>query len=315
LQSAARRGTLGPVTVPTPLPPSRHGRGLALMITATGCFTANVLLVRELGRFLSVSVWTVAAGRFLIGLAMIAIWYRRQFRFSHLFRNRKLFERGVAGGVGVALSYEAVVHLGAGLATFINSTYVFWAAFMAAWVFRERLRRSVLAGSSLALAGIGLLTGVLALGARPNVFDLFAVCSALSSAYVAVAIRQLHATEHTSTIFGAQCVFGLALCGPPAALHLRTVPVADLALLVVAGLCAGAGQIAQTYGYRDLPVAEGSLLQLLGPVGAAVGGALCFGEKLSPGQLVGAALVLIGATAAARRRPEPAPAPNWQRNC
>ena len=279
-----------------------HVRGIALMVASAACFTANVLLIRELGRFLAVDVWTLAAVRFAIGLGLIGIWYRREFQPRHLLHNRLLIERGIAGGAGVYFAYQAVVHLGAGLATFINSTYVFWAALMAAWVFRERVRPATAAGSTAALAGIGLLTGVLALGVRPNVFDLFAVFSALSSAYVAVAIRQLHATEHTATIFGAQCCFGLVFCGPPALAHLHLPSGAAAALLVLAGVCVGFGQIMQTSAYRDLTVAEGSLLQMLSPVGTAVGGVVCFGERMTGLQWVGAALVLGGTAASARKR-------------
>jgi drug/metabolite transporter (DMT)-like permease len=275
------------------------------MIAATGFFTANVLLVRKVGEFLGHDVALMASVRFLIGLGVIGCFYRRQFQPGHLWRRRKLVERGIAGGLGVFLSYVAVVHLGAGLATFINSTYIFWAAFMAAWLFRERHRAITIAGSTAALVGIGLLTGIATSGVAPNAYDLCAIAGALSSAYVAVAIRQLHATEHTATIFGAQCVYGLILFGPFAVErlpHLGSLPPSILGLLLLAGVCAGLGQIAQTSGYRDLPVAEGSLLQMLGPLSTAVGGFACFGERLSGWQWAGGALILAGSASSAWRR-------------
>jgi drug/metabolite transporter (DMT)-like permease len=275
---------------------------MALMVLATLCFTANVLLIRELGRFLDVSVWLLTSVRFLVGLAFLGVCYRRDFQPAHLFRNRKLVERGAVGAVGVYVAYVAYVHLGAGRTTFINSTYIFWAALLAAWIFHERLRTITIAGSIAALIGVALLTDVFAHGSRFNVYDLFAVLSALTSAIVAITIRQLHATEHTSTIFGAQCVYGLLLCGPCAMLHLQSLSAGAWGLLLLASACASAGQLAMTRAFRELTVADGCLMQMLSPIATTLGGALFFSEQLTVRELTGAVLILTGTASAAFRR-------------
>ena len=61
-----------------------------------------------------------------------------------------------------------------------------------------------------------------------------------------------------------------------------------------AGLTAAIGQLAMTRAFRDLPVAEGSLIQMLVPLFVAVGGVLFFHEHFSPQELAGAALILGG---------------------
>ena len=122
------------------------------------------------------------------------------------------------------------------------------------------------------------------------------------SAYVVVTIRQLHATEHTSTIFAAQCVFGLIICGPPAVLHAEPIAPLGWIMMTMAGIFAGLGQITMTRAFRELPVAEGSLLQMLVPLGIAGGGALFFGERFAAHELIGAALILGGTAFAAVRR-------------
>ncbi|HEX3729175.1 MAG TPA: DMT family transporter [Opitutaceae bacterium] len=287
---------------------SRHFRGLALMGASAASFAANALLIRGLGHLFN--VWLLAGVRFAVGLAVLGLVFRRQFQPSHLLTNRKLIERGLVGGLGVWTYYEAIVHVGAGRSTFINGTYIFWAALMAAWVFRERLRPITIGGAVAALAGIALLTDVFARGGGPSPYDGFALLSALGSAYVAIAIRQLHSTEHTATIFGAQCAYGLGFClicgsvraslGPPGSFH---APAAGWGLALVSGVCVAAGQLAQTRAYRDLPVAEGSLVQMLSPLGTAIGGAVFYGERLSLPELVGAALILGGSACAAVRRP------------
>src|SRR4051812_23413421 len=137
-----------------------HRRALLLMLASTACFTANVLLVRALGEMNSANIWLVSVTRFMVGLAIITILYRREFQPTHLFLNSKLVERGIIGGIGVYLTYLCVVKLGAGRAIFIGNTYAIWGALLAVWMLKEKLRSAVLVGGVAALVGIGLLTNV-----------------------------------------------------------------------------------------------------------------------------------------------------------
>jgi len=264
------------------------------MLLSAAAFTANVLLVRALGQMGQANIWLISCARFVVGLGMIAAVYWREFQPAHLVRSRKLVERGVIGGGGVYLTYLTVVHLGAGRATFIGNTYVIWGALLAAWMLREQLRPGVLIGGVAALAGLGLLTNVFSTTAHPGIYDLLALIAALLSAYVVVTIRQLHDTEHTATIFSAQCVYGLVICAIPAGLAYTPLPPAAWAVLLIAGVIAGTGQLAMTRAFRDLPVAEGSLIQMLVPLGIALGGMVFFGERFSVLEFIGAALILGG---------------------
>ncbi len=273
------------------------------MLLSAASFTANVLLVRALDHLHFANIWLVSCARFLVGLGVVAIVYRAEWQPLNLVRNRKLIERGLLGGIGVYLTYLCVVKLGAGRATFINITYVIWGARRAAWVRRERLRPALLVGGVAALTGLGLLTNVLGGGSAPGLYDGLAVVSALVSAWVVVTIRQLHASEHSSTIFAAQCLYGLLICGVPALLQLQPISGLGLAVTAVASVTAAVGQLAMTRAFRDLSVAEGSLIQMLVPVGIAVGGVVFFREQFTPQELFGAALILGGTTFIALRQP------------
>lgn len=281
---------------------STHRRALALMLLSVAAFTANVLLVRALDTLHFANIWLVSCARFVVGLGVVAVVYRREWQPLHLVRNPRLIERGLLGGLGVYLTYLCVVKLGAGRATFINNTYVIWGALLAAWVLHERLRPALLSGGLCALAGLALLTNVLG-GGAPGLYDWLAVLSALVSAWVVVTIRQLHATEHSSTIFAAQCVYGLVLCGIPALLQLQPISGLGLAVTVLASVTAAVGQLAMTRAFRDLSVAEGSLLQMLVPVGIAAGGVVFFRERFTLHELAGAALILGGTAFIALRQP------------
>ena len=281
---------------------SHHARGLALMVLSAAAFTVNVLLIRALGQVQSVNVWLISCTRFVVGLILIGALFRRDFQPTHLVRNPKLAVRGLVGSLGVFGYYLTVVHLGAGRATFINNTYVILGALMAVVLLGERFRPALATGGLAALAGLALLTNAFGAAAHANGYDLLAVLVAVASAYVVITIRQLHATEHTSTIFAAQCAYGLLVCGGPAALHPEPVSLAAWAVMLAAGLFAGVGQLAMTRSFRDLPVAEGSLLQMLVPLGTAVGGAVFFAEHFALYELAGAALILAGTAFTALRR-------------
>ena len=146
-----------------------------------------------------------------------------------------------------------------------------FAAIMAAFWLGEKLRPSFAVGAVVTFLGLALLTNVFSTQAHPGFYDFVALVVALASAYVVVTIRQLHGTEHTSTIFGAQCVYGLLLCAIPAALQPESIPALGWLLLFIASLTAGLGQITMTLAFLHLPAGEGSLWQMLVPVGVAVG--------------------------------------------
>lgn len=281
---------------------ARHARGVGLMVFSALAFTANVLLIRALGELQVLNVWLVSTVRFVVGLAVVVAFYRHGFAPRNLFRNPKLAVRGLLGAAGVYGYYLTVVHLGAGRATFINNTYVVWGALLAVWLLGERFRWTLAAGGLAALAGLALLTRAFDRGAAINAYDLLAIVVAFASAHIVVTIRQLHATEHTSTIFAAQCVYGLLLCAPPAVFQAAPVSAAAWAFMAAAGACAALGQIAMTRSFRDLTVAEGSLLQMLVPLGIAAGGAVFFSEHFAPVELLGAALILAGSAFPAVRR-------------
>ena len=279
-----------------------HRTSILLMLGSTMGFISNVLLIRALGGIENVSLWIVVSARFVVGLAIVCTLYRSEFQPSHLFTNRKLIERGLLGGLCTLGFYYAVTKIGAGRATFINNTYVIWGGLFAVWMLREHLRPGLLAGAVATFLGLGLLTNPFAANAHTGFYDFIAFLNALGSAWIVVTIRQLHAREHSSTIFAAQCVFGLLLCGGPALADLSAITPLACVLIALASTCASAGQLLMTQAFRDLSVAEGSLLQMLVPLGIAIGGVLFFGEHFTAPELLGGALILAGTAVSSYQR-------------
>jgi drug/metabolite transporter (DMT)-like permease len=289
------------MSVPAAASP-HHSRGIMLMLVSAACFTANVLLIRAVGQMAAVDIWTLSCARFVVGLILVATFYGRVWQPRHLFTNPKLAERGFFGALGVAGYYLTVVHLGAGRATFINNTYLIWGALLAVWILGEHFRPALVTGSVAALGGLALLTGLFQAGHGLSFYDLVAVATAVASGYIVVTIRQLHATEHSSTIFSAQCAYGLVVCLVPAWFHFQMPGPGPIALILAASVCAGVGQLTMTRSFRDLSVAEGSLLQMLVPLGVALGDVVFFADRFTPAETAGAALILAGCALPALRR-------------
>ncbi len=281
---------------------NHHIQGITLMLTSAACFTANILLIRAFGQFGAGNVWFLVCMRWVVGLLVITSLYHRQFQPMHLFRNPKLIARGVIGALGTIAYYIAIVHLGAGRATFIGNTYVIWGGLFAVWILHEKFGPTLAIGCVTTLAGLALLTNVISTGMNPNPYDFLAILSAFASATVVVLIRQLHAKEHTSTIFAAQCVYGLLLCGVPALMFMESFPAMGWVLLIGSSVTSAIGQLTMTRAFRDLPVGEGSLLQMLVPLGVALGGVVIFHEHFTATELIGATLILVGSILPTFRR-------------
>jgi drug/metabolite transporter (DMT)-like permease len=282
--------------------PALLGPGLFLMLASTACFTANVLVIRALGASAAAGIWMIVLARFVVGFALVATLFRRELALGQVFRDPLLVQRGVVGGICTAAFYLTIDHLGAGRAVFINNAYVVFAGLLAVPLLGERFHPGLVAGGAGAMLGLALLTDAFG-GQRPfGLYDVVALAGAVGAAYVVITIRQLHATAHTATIFASQCAWGILLCLGPALLHAAPVsPAAGLGLLV-SGLMAGGGQLLMTRAFREMPVARGTLIQTLVPVGVAAGGLAFFGERLSPDELTGGALILAGTSLTALRR-------------
>jgi drug/metabolite transporter (DMT)-like permease len=278
-------------------PPALARSGRRFMLLAAACFIANVLLIRGLGRGYA-EVWVVSALRFVAGLALCVLFYRRTLDVHALATKPRLILRGLIGSAGTYGLYVTIVHLGAGRAIFLNSSYVIFSALLAVAMLGEPFRRPLALGACAALTGLGLLTGAFADLARIGPYDAVAIAVALASAWIVVTIRQLHHEGvDTATIFAAQCVYGLLLAAPFLLVGFTPPTPAVGAGLLLAGLCAGAGQLAMTHAYRDLSVAEGALIQTLVPLGIAAGGVVFFHESLVVSDLIGGLLIVAGSLA------------------
>lgn len=269
-------------------------KGMLLMAGAVVSFTASVLLLRSTR--LEGSIWMATCIRYGIGLAIVTLVYlpAGHFKPAQLIRNPDLIMRGVLGCMGVYLFYATIPHLGAGTSTFVSTTYVVLAPLMA-WIYlKEALTLKQVGLMALAMAGMFIMTDMAGASAPPMIYVAIGLTGAVLAAIVIVYIRKLTREEHSSTIYAAQCFFGLMIgCGPAMLQHgTPSQEPVSIAPLILSGVLASIGQLMMTFGYKYLPVTEGSLMALCAPACIMAGGILFFNEPCSSSRIAGAGLIL-----------------------
>ena len=271
------------------------------MLAGVACLVANFLIVRTLGNR-GLDAWTLVTIRFIVGFAVVCLLYRKQFKPANLITNPRLIARGVIGAITTVGFYQAIIYLGAGRATFINNTYVVWAALFAVWFLGEKLKPRLMLSCVATLIGLALLTKVLSTGMKPGIYDGIALLTAFGSASVAVLIRSLHNDEHTSTIFASQCLYGMFICGLPALWIGSGIPDGLWPALIGTSLLAASAQLFMTRAYRELPVGKGVIFQTLVPVGVTIGGIVLFKEEFKSSDIMGATLIIAATVWAAKQK-------------
>lgn len=257
---------------------------------------------------LGIGLWRCAFGAtLLVALARA----RRQ----SLAVGRRLALLLVAAGFAFAFDltvwHHSIFLAGAGMATILGNTQVFFTALLATVFFRERLTRRFVAAAGSALAGLILLVGVgsdvefsagylrgigfgLATGVAYGVFLTLLRSAALRDPHVPTLVRPAWFAAFAA----------LFLAGPAVGTG-RAVPDAwpgwiVLALLAVVAQVLGWWTISASVGRVEASTA--GLTLLLQPVLATVWSALLLGEALAPLQVLGALVTLAAIYAGSVRR-------------
>jgi len=280
-------------------------RGIILMLLSILCFTVNTLAVRALAlSFPECDGWIVTLFRGIAGTLVVLTLYSRagQLRITSLWKRPKVIIRGLLGAIGVSFFYLTIIELGAARAVVINLSYPIFAALLAAAFLKESLSLKKLFWIIAGFLGLVIFLAPKAIHSGVGPYDLLAIAGAIIAAAVVVLIRDLHKSEHGSTIFASQALYCAVLALPLTTESSWELPTSGFVFLILAGLVVAAGQLTMTFAYRHLEVSKGASLQLLLPIATGIGAWIFFGETFGFIELLGAALTLL-ATMMINRRP------------
>jgi drug/metabolite transporter (DMT)-like permease len=258
--------------------------GSACAYSLTGYFT----------RLIPLDVMTLLFWRGLFGGATVAAFVLIQYRGGAWAATRAIGWQGLAvAAMGVISSYlylAAFRHTTVADVSIIYATVPFVTAGLAWLLLKEREGWRVLAGSLVALLGVGVMAGG-AIHAGHLVGDLLALGMTLSFALTLVLMRR--GGRQVSMMPAAAIMsFLTALAAAPFA---RLGPIAGLPMahLALFGICQmGLGLVLLTFGMRRVPATRAALIGLLDTPLAPLWVWLAFSEVPPLLTLLGGAIVM-----------------------
>ena len=258
---------------------------------------------------------TLFGGLILLGVCCLG---RRSLRLSR----RSLTWAALAGGVfalDLALWHHSIIRCGAGLATILGNTQVFWSAVLARWIFAESLSGRFFVSAITGLAGVVLVSGLLEDGiARAPEYGLGVGLGVLTGGVYGTYALTLKAAERRtrqqpepSTPDPVAFMAYASLCSaialaPTAWLEGRMLPIEGVAvgkIVLLAIVAQAAGWLVIKRALPHLASARAGLILLLQPALATLWAALFFGESLSALQLAGMVVTLGSVYYAGIRKP------------
>ena len=244
----------------------------------------------------------VAEWRALLGalfLVAYTAWIVRR-PLAPLAHWRDYLAVGLTNNVLPFLLYAwAASTLPAGYLSVINGLVPLWAAMFAAWLLRERLRASRIAGFAFGLAGVALIArlGPVELDSRAALGALAAVAAATVWGWAGVVIKQRNRRVPSMELAVGSIGSAAIIMSP---LALATPPTASWTLEASAGLLA-LGILISGLAYvpfftliRDIGPTRTLAVGLTVPLLGILWGWLLLGEALTASMFAGAALVILG---------------------
>ncbi len=264
----------------------------------------------------STAFWRVAFGAVLMFAA--SAWPLASGQRPGRSVVRPTLVLGVIFAIQIITWFKSVLVVGAGIATVLANTAIFWMVPLGWLLFRERPSLQQVGAIVLAFIGVVLLVDsrtAVSTTVPYSVGVLLGLCTGLSYAIYLATLRHTGAslsslpTSAAFRILGWSQIISAAGIGSLALAEGTSLMPPDLASLGLLFTNAFAGQLASVVIFLSLPrvaAVVASLVLLLQPTLATIWGSAILDERLSNSQMLGVAMVLIsvslGAYVSASRR-------------
>ena len=287
-----RPRTAAPVT-----PPVLHTQkqrilvGISLRVGAMAVLACLSALVKWTGER-GIPVFEIILFRNLFAFVPLAFYIWRTTGFEVLKTRRPFghLTRSAIGLTGMLCGFSAVQYLPLTEATALQFTSPLFMTALSALLLGEVVGRHRWAAVVVGFVGVLIMARPIA--GEMNVPGVtLGILSALGTAGAMVAIRQISDTERGPTIVFYFTLGGVALGLAGSAFHWVTPDPLTLAMLILAGLIGGVGQLLLTEALRNAPIGVVAPFDYTQMVWAALLGLLVWGELPHPLTLVGAVIV------------------------
>jgi len=290
---------------------------LALTLAAASWGVGTVISKRATAEIPPLALLSIQLAASLVALGLFMRWRRLPFRdpsSSPVVGRLGLLNPGLA----YALSLLGLVHLSASLSVLLWAMEPVLILFLAGWLLRERI------AARLVFLSLVAVTGMLLVIQQPDSsgsllgVGLTLAGVACCAIYTVSARRWLGDADSTSQVLVAQQSHALALAGvlvgaawlvSGAALPGAVSPVGWASAIGSGILYYGIAYWLYLSGLREVPASLAAVSFYLIPVFGMAAGFVLLGERLGPGQWLGAAIVLAAIFLILRRTDETATDP------
>jgi drug/metabolite transporter (DMT)-like permease len=265
--------------------------GIAYRVLAMFCMAGLAALVKWTGSR-GVPVFEIIFFRNAFAFAPLGLYIWKTTGFSVLKTRRPVghLARSAIGLTGMVCGFSAYQYLPLTEATAIQFASPLFMTALSALLLQEPVGRHRWAAVLVGFVGVLIMVRP-----APGHFNAtgvgLALASAVGAAGAMVAIRQIATTEKGATIVFYFTLAGTVLGLVGSAFHWVVPDPATLALLVLAGVIGGVGQLFLTEALRLAPVGVVAPFDYSQLVWATALGFLIWGELPHPATLVGAVVV------------------------
>jgi drug/metabolite transporter (DMT)-like permease len=265
--------------------------GIAFRVAAMACMALLSALVKWTGSR-GIPVFEIIFFRNLFAFVPLGLYIWRTTGFEVLKTKRPFGHavRSTVGLTGMVCGFSAVQYLPLTEATALQFTSPLFMTALSALLLSEKVGRHRWA--AVCVGFIGVLIMARPLPGQMNVTGVtLGILAALGAAGAMVAIRQISDTERGPTIVFYFTLGGALLGAVGSAFHWVTPDPQTLALLILAGVIGGVGQLFLTEALRQAPIGVIAPFDYTQLVWATGLGLVIWGELPHPLTLVGAVIV------------------------
>ncbi len=261
------------------------------MITASSLFFALTSLFVKMGSD-EVPVGAMVAVRFIVMFAVMEL-LRLTGTITIRPRNKRLLlYRSVTASLGGIFYFFSVASIPIAEAIVLKFTYPLFAVTIAALVYHEHAGKRVFGSLAFSFIGIVVMMSPISLGMNPGY--LWGLLNGLSAGVAVAFLRQLRATDDSSTVLYFHSLAGMLLSLPFLAGGWGSPGPSGMTFTLLAALFGMLGQLALVYGFRYIKTGRGSVVMALEVVFSALLALVFLGQIPGPWKIVGGMMVLAG---------------------
>ncbi len=261
-------------------------------ITLSSLFFALTSLFVKMGSN-EVPVGVMVAVRFIIMFATMEM-----LRFTGALKvrprnKRLLLYRSVTASTGGIFYFFAVASIPIAEAIVLKFTYPLFAVTIAAAVYHEHAGKHVFGALALSLAGVVVMMSPISFGMNPGY--LWGLMNGLSAGVAVALLRQLRATDDSSTVLYFHSLTGMVISLPFLAGGWGSPGAACWTFTLLAAMFGMLGQLSLVYGFRFIKTGRGSVVMANEVVFSALLALIFLNQIPGPWKIVGGVMVITGA--------------------